>query len=104
MKLDYDVVNDFAPVSLIADTPIWIIAQKIAAGRRPQGAHRLAQGAERQGDHGHGRGRRPDRRRRPNFAKETGTTFQIVPYRGGAPLAEDMLGGHIDFAVGQAAA
>ncbi len=37
------------------------------------------------------------------FAKETGTTFQIVPYRGGAPLAEDLLGGHIDFDVGQAA-
>src|SRR4029077_13420930 len=28
MKLDYDVVNDFAPVSLIADTPIWIISRK----------------------------------------------------------------------------
>src|ERR1700728_927262 len=28
MKLDYDVVNDFEPVSLIADTPIWIIARK----------------------------------------------------------------------------
>ena len=37
------------------------------------------------------------------FAKETGTQFQIVPYRGGAPLAEDLLGGHIDFAFGQAA-
>jgi hypothetical protein len=24
MKLNYDVVNDFAPVSLVADTPIWI--------------------------------------------------------------------------------
>jgi tripartite-type tricarboxylate transporter receptor subunit TctC len=28
MKLDYDVVNDFVPISLIADTPIWIIARK----------------------------------------------------------------------------
>src|SRR5579871_4565956 len=28
MKLDYDVVNDLAPVSLIADTPIWIVARK----------------------------------------------------------------------------
>jgi tripartite-type tricarboxylate transporter receptor subunit TctC len=37
------------------------------------------------------------------FEKETGTVFQIVPYRGGAPLLEDMLGGHIDFAFGQAA-
>src|ERR1700758_4952983 len=28
MSLSYDVVNDFAPVSLIADTPIWIISRK----------------------------------------------------------------------------
>jgi tripartite-type tricarboxylate transporter receptor subunit TctC len=26
-----------------------------------------------------------------------------VPYRGGAPVAEDLLGGHVDFAFGQAA-
>jgi len=26
-----------------------------------------------------------------------------VPYRGGAPLVQDMLGDHIDFAFGQAA-
>ncbi len=28
LKLDYDVVKDFAPVSLIADTPIWIVSRK----------------------------------------------------------------------------
>src|ERR1700683_961506 len=28
MKLDYDVGANFEPVSLIADTPIWIIAKK----------------------------------------------------------------------------
>ena len=37
------------------------------------------------------------------FMKETGTSFQLVPYRGGAPLVQDMLGDHIDFAFGQAA-
>jgi len=46
MNLSYDVVNDFAPVSLIADTPIWIIANKAlpaddaaaSAGMTPQRA------------------------------------------------------------------
>jgi tripartite-type tricarboxylate transporter receptor subunit TctC len=37
------------------------------------------------------------------FEKATGTSFQFVPYRGGAPLMQDMLGDHIDFAFGQAA-
>jgi tripartite-type tricarboxylate transporter receptor subunit TctC len=27
----------------------------------------------------------------------------MVPYRGGAPLLQDMIGGHVDFAFGQAA-
>lgn len=30
MKLPYDQVNDLAPVSLIADTPIWIVSKKSA--------------------------------------------------------------------------
>ena len=37
------------------------------------------------------------------FHKATGTRFQFVPYRGGAPLNQDMLAGHIDFGFGQAA-
>ena len=88
MKLDYDVVNDFAPISLIADTPIWIVDAKIAAGRRPQRASSP--------------GSRPRTARRPwarsasaarptsprAFSpRQTGTSFQLVPYRGGAPLA-----------------
>ena len=103
MKLDYDVVNDFAPVSLIADTPIWIIAEKIGASRRRQRSHRLAQGQNGKATMGTvGVGGPTDVAARI-FEKETGTAFQIVPYRGGAPLLQDMLGGHIDFAFGQAA-
>jgi len=29
LKLDYDVVKDFAPISLIADTPNWIVVDII---------------------------------------------------------------------------
>src|SRR6202008_3936559 len=31
------------------------------------------------------------------FQKETGTTFQFVPYRGNAPAMQDLLAGQIDF-------
>lgn len=37
------------------------------------------------------------------FANRTGTAFQRVPYTGGAPLLQDLLGDHIDFAFGFAA-
>jgi tripartite-type tricarboxylate transporter receptor subunit TctC len=103
MKLNYDVVNDFAPVSLIADTPIWIIARKgiPADDLKSLMAWLKAQGGKAtMGTVGVGG---PTDVAARIFEKHTGVAFQIVPYRGGAPLVQDMLGGHIDFAFGQAA-
>jgi tripartite-type tricarboxylate transporter receptor subunit TctC len=103
MKLDYDVVNDFAPVSLIADTPIWIISRKDLPADDVKGLIawlKEMNGKATMGTVGVGG---PTDVAARLFQKETGTAFQIVPYRGGAPQLEDMLGGHIDFVFGQAA-
>ena len=103
MTLDYDVVNDFAPISLIADTPIWIIANKSVPADDVKGLIawlKADNGKATMGTVGVGG---PTDVAARIFEKETGTAFQIVPYRGGAPLLQDMLGGHIDFAFGQAA-
>jgi tripartite-type tricarboxylate transporter receptor subunit TctC len=103
MKLDYDVVTDFAPVSLIADTPIWIIANNSVPAGDVKGLIawlKADNGKATMGTVGIGG---PTDVAARIFEKETGTAFQIVPYRGGAPLLQDMLGGHIDFAFGQAA-
>ncbi len=103
MKLDYDVVNDLAPVSLIADTPIWIVANKALPADDVKGLIawlKAGGGKATMGTVGIGG---PTDVAARIFEKETGTAFQIIPYRGGAPLVEDMLGGHIDFAFGQAA-
>lgn len=103
MKLPYDVVNDFAPISLIADTPIWIISKttlpatdfksflawlKAENGKATAGTVGIGGPTEIAG---------------LIFAKQTGTQFQTARYTGGAPLLQDLLGGHIDFAFGQAA-
>ena len=103
MKLPYDVVNDFAPISLIADTPIWIISKtavpatdfksflawlKEENGKATAGTVGIGGPTEIAG---------------LIFAKQTGTQFQTARYTGGAPLLQDLLGGHIDFAFGQAA-
>ncbi len=37
------------------------------------------------------------------FQKETGTRFQFVPYRGAAPIMQDLLAGQIDLTFDQAA-
>jgi tripartite-type tricarboxylate transporter receptor subunit TctC len=101
-RLQYDVVKDFEPVSLLADTPQWIVARKTLPpkdlrelitwlkenpGKATAGTVGVG-GPEVTGIY---------------FQRSTGTTFPFVSYRGGAPLYQDMLAGHIDLAFGQAA-
>jgi tripartite-type tricarboxylate transporter receptor subunit TctC len=101
-QLLYDVVNDFEPVSLLADTPQWIVARKTFPAKDLKGfIEWLKQnpGKATAGTVGVGG---------PEvtgiyFQKETGTSFPFVPYRGGAPLNQDLLAGQIDFTFGQAA-
>ncbi len=103
MNLPYDVVNDFEPVSLIADTPIWIISRKSLPADDLKGLIawlKASDGKATAGTVGVGG---PTDIAGLIFQKQTGTKFQTVPYRGGAPLLQDMLGEHIDFAFGQAA-
>jgi tripartite-type tricarboxylate transporter receptor subunit TctC len=102
-NLSYDVVKDFEPVTLLADTPQWIAgrsgfpaattAELIAWMRANPG--RATVGAV-------GVGGLTDIAA-IYFQKQTGTRFQLVPYRGGAPLVQDLIAGQIDLTFGQAA-
>jgi tripartite-type tricarboxylate transporter receptor subunit TctC len=102
-NLSYDVVKDFEPVTLLADTPQWIAgrssfpaantAELIAWMRANPG--KATVGAV-------GVGGLTDIAAL-YFQKQTGTRFQLVPYRGGAPLVQDLIAGQIDLTFGQAA-
>ena len=99
MKLDYDAINDFAPVSLIADTPIWIISRRSLPAGDLNGLIawlKARDGKATAGTVGVGG---PTEIIGLIFQKQTGAIFQTVPYRGGAPLLQDLLG---HFAFGQA--
>jgi tripartite-type tricarboxylate transporter receptor subunit TctC len=103
LKLDYDVVNDFAPISLIADTPIWIVAGKAVPASNVKEFIAWLKAQNGKATMGTVGISSPSEFAARIFEKQTGTSFQMVPYRGGAPLLQDMLGGHVDFAFGQAA-
>jgi tripartite-type tricarboxylate transporter receptor subunit TctC len=102
LSLNYDVVKDFEPVTLLAETPIWIVARK---GLPPKDINEFiawlkqSDGKANAGAVGVGG---PGDIAAAAFMSQTGTKFQFVVYRGGAPLLQDMLGGQIDFAFGQA--
>ncbi|HZC57629.1 MAG TPA: tripartite tricarboxylate transporter substrate-binding protein [Xanthobacteraceae bacterium] len=101
--LQFDVVNDFAPISLIADCPMWVVGRadlppknlteliawmKENPGRATVGIGGVGGGADVVGTY---------------FQKNTGTRFQFVPYRGAAPIIQDLLAGHIDLTFTQVA-
>ena len=102
-KLDYDIVDSFASVALLANTPQMIIARKdfpandvrefIAwlkanPDKAQAGTVGAAGGAQVAGMY---------------FQQATGTKFGFVPYRGGAPAMQDLMAGRIDFMFDQAA-
>jgi tripartite-type tricarboxylate transporter receptor subunit TctC len=100
-KLTYDVLNDFEPVSLLANTPQWIVGRKtLPAGNFSELLDWLKRNSATVGTVGLGD---PSHVTAAYFQKSTGSDFQFVPYLGGAPMHQDMLAGRIDLSFGQAA-
>jgi tripartite-type tricarboxylate transporter receptor subunit TctC len=104
MNLSFNVLNDFAPVALLADTPIWLVARKDLPPKNltelvtwlKQNADKATAGAVGVGGASDVTG--------SYFQQVTGTRFQFVPYRGSAPLNQDLIARHIDFNLGMSAA
>ncbi len=99
MTLPYDVVADFEPVALISATP-WLIATKSALPPNDlrgliawlkDNPDKASLGTAGVGSPSHIGG--------VLFQNITGTTFQLVPYRGTAPAAQDLVAGQIDLSI-----
>jgi tripartite-type tricarboxylate transporter receptor subunit TctC len=101
--LPYDVVADFEPIALLADTPQLIIARKdfpakdvkelvIWLKQNPDKATAATVGAAGGAQVA-----------AMYFQKATGTSFGFVPYRGGAPAMQDLVSGQVDIMFDQAA-
>jgi tripartite-type tricarboxylate transporter receptor subunit TctC len=102
-NLTFDVVKDFEPISLVADCPVWMVAKqalppkdlkelvvwlKANPGKATVGIAGVGGGADVLGTY---------------FQRDTGTKFQFVPYRGGAPMIQDLVAGQIDLTFTQVA-
>lgn len=95
-KLDYDIIKDLQPISLLAESPLWIVGTN---GLPPKTApeliawlksnpHTVTFGSIGAGSAAQLCG--------ISFAQKTGAHFQYVPYRGGGPAMQDLIGGQID--------
>jgi tripartite-type tricarboxylate transporter receptor subunit TctC len=92
--LDYDVVSDFAPISLLVESPLLIVAGratqandlKSLVGWLQQNPDKSSWAVPGSGSHVAS----------VFFQKETGTRFRLVPYRGAGPAIQDLAAGRID--------
>jgi tripartite-type tricarboxylate transporter receptor subunit TctC len=96
--LDYDILRDLQPVSLLSASPLWIIGKEtlppntmpeLIAWMKAQ-PEPTSFGTVGTGSAAHLCGL--------YFAQKTGLRLQYVPYRGGGPAMQDLIGGQIDLA------
>jgi tripartite-type tricarboxylate transporter receptor subunit TctC len=94
--VDYDLIKDFAPIARIADAPLWLVARKefpasdlkeaLAWLKANPGRATAATVGVGSGSHLCG----------IYLESETGIRVQFIPYHGGAPAMQDLIGGHVD--------
>jgi tripartite-type tricarboxylate transporter receptor subunit TctC len=97
-SLRYDVLNDFAPISLLVKTSNILFARKTMPAKDlneliawlKSNPNKASVGVQAAGL----------RLVAALFQKETGTHFALVPYRGTAPAMQDLVAGQIDLYFG----
>ena len=95
-SLNYDVLNDFVPISLVTTESIAIVGRKSMPANDLKGLiswlkdnpGKASAGTTGPGGVGHVVG--------VFFQQQTQTQFEFVPYRGLAPAMQDMIAGQID--------
>jgi tripartite-type tricarboxylate transporter receptor subunit TctC len=99
MSLNYDVVTDFEPIALIGKTPWFICAKNDLPANNlremiawlKENPDKASLGTAGQGSPSHIAG--------VLFQNVTGTKFQLIPYRGVAPVIPDLVSGQIELSI-----
>ena len=98
--LPYDLRSDFAPIALLAQAPQLVLASRKLPADDPKGLiawMKANPGKATIGTAGVGS---PPHIAAVFFLSLTGTTAQLVSYRGGGPAVQDLVAGQIDLVFG----
>src|SRR5262249_3220412 len=101
-NVQYNPLNDFEPVALLATTTYWLVARKEFPAKDlrdliaylKQNPDKVSAGMVGSGGLDQIVGRL--------FQKKTDTRFQFIPYRGAPPVVQDLVAGHVDIWFGGA--
>lgn len=98
LKLEYDVVKDFAPIAFMTDAPMLLTAhRKVPVNNFRELVDWLRAHPDKASSGSAGIGS-PPHLLDELVRKQTQTRFQTVHYRGGGPIMQDLMGGQIEMA------
>jgi tripartite-type tricarboxylate transporter receptor subunit TctC len=101
--LPYNLLNDFAPITLVATQPLIIVAKKTVPANDLKGFVAWLQDNRDKASAGTAGVGSVHHVAAIYFQNRTGTRFAVVPYRGGAPALQDLVAGQIDLILSPAA-
>ena len=103
-RLDFDVMKDLQPISLLAYSPLWVLGKNAVPPKTAaeliawlkSNPNPVTFGTVGAGSAAH--------LCALSIQQKTGAHFQYVPYRGAAPAMQDLIGGQIDLSCLEASA
>jgi tripartite-type tricarboxylate transporter receptor subunit TctC len=96
--LDYDILKDLQPISLLTSSPLWILSKNALPPKTPAELFAWLKAQPKPVTFGTVGTGSPAQLVGIQLAKALGVHFQFVPYRGAAPAMQDLTGGQIDMA------
>ncbi len=96
--LDYDILKDLQPISLLTSSPLWILGKNALPPNTPAELFAWLKAQSKPVTFGTVGVGSPPQLVGIELAKALGTHFQYVPYRGAAPAMTDLISGQIDMA------
>ena len=97
--LSYDVAKDFEPISLISSVSWLFVARSTLPPNDLDGFLRWLKASTDKSSQGIGVVGAPDHIAGVLLQSSMGIRWQFVPYRGSAPLMQDLMAGHVDWAI-----
>ncbi len=94
-KLGYDIERDLAPITVVSNVPNVLAAHPSLPSRTVKEFIALAKSKPGEITYGTSGVASPEHFAGEMFKMMTGTNISMVPYKGGGPLAIDLVGGHL---------
>jgi tripartite-type tricarboxylate transporter receptor subunit TctC len=96
-SLNYHVMNDFEPIALLPASYLWIVGRSDLPANNTKELVAWLKANPGKGTAATVGVGSAAQMCLVDFANKSGTTFQYIPYRGGAPAVRDLLGKQVDF-------